>query len=80
MSSRSSIIAADVFWDHLGTEKINLGIGIPVLYETRLGWIASGPMLNSGQYPCSHPLLCNLIKMNNPETNILVSSSNTDDF
>lgn len=74
------IIGADVFWDLLGTEKINLGIGKPVLYETRLGWIASGPVLHSGQVPCSLPLLCHLTNINSPKTIISGDRSSTDDI
>lgn len=43
------IIGADVFWDILGRQKINLGKGKPILFESRLGWLVSGPLINSVQ-------------------------------
>lgn len=38
------LIGADLFWDLLCSERIKLGVGMPVLCETRLGWIVSGPI------------------------------------
>ncbi|XP_059057830.1 uncharacterized protein LOC131851357 [Achroia grisella] len=38
------LIGADIFWDLLGSQIIKLGLGMPVLCETRLGWIISGPV------------------------------------
>ncbi|XP_022836586.1 uncharacterized protein LOC111363955, partial [Spodoptera litura] len=58
------IIGADIFWDLLGTRRINLGVGKPVLFETRLGWIVSGSILNNDQVPNYFPK-CNLINVNN---------------
>lgn len=43
------IIGADVFWDLLGSRKIQLGVGKPVLSESRLGWLVSGPMIYNKQ-------------------------------
>ncbi|XP_045540301.1 uncharacterized protein LOC123722487 [Papilio machaon] len=48
-SSVDLIIGADVFWDLLGLRKISLGAGKPVLFESSLGWLVSGPLCNSGQ-------------------------------
>ncbi|KAH9640754.1 hypothetical protein HF086_007325 [Spodoptera exigua] len=45
------LIGADLFWELLGSQRLHLGTGKPILYETRLGWIVSGPIT---QY-CSLP-------------------------
>ncbi|CAK1600411.1 unnamed protein product [Parnassius mnemosyne] len=49
-SSVDLIIGADVFWDLLGVRKISLGNGKPVLIESRLGWLVSGPLLIMAKY------------------------------
>lgn len=38
------VIGSNVFWDLLGPRKIELGENKPVLWETRLGWLVSGPV------------------------------------
>ncbi|XP_059055493.1 uncharacterized protein LOC131849430 [Achroia grisella] len=40
------LIGADLFWDLVGTRRIILGKKKPVLCETRLGWIISGPIFS----------------------------------
>lgn len=40
------LIGADIFWDLLGEGKIRLSVG-PYLQNTKLGWIVSGPILNT---------------------------------
>ncbi|XP_050554065.1 uncharacterized protein LOC118278462 [Spodoptera frugiperda] len=64
------LIGADLFWDLLGSHKIKLGTGKPVLYETSLGWIVSGPISQN-----SISLLCSDLKCNFSKT---VSDNNTD--
>ncbi|CAK1584852.1 unnamed protein product [Parnassius mnemosyne] len=38
------LIGADVFWDLIGTQRLKLGDGQPILCETSLGWLVSGPI------------------------------------
>ncbi|KAH9640414.1 hypothetical protein HF086_018080 [Spodoptera exigua] len=38
------LIGADLFWDLVGSQTIRLGVGKPVLCQTVLGWIVSGPV------------------------------------
>lgn len=64
------LIGADLFWDLLGSQRINLGTGNPVLYETSLGWIASGPISHN-----NITFLCNDLKCNFSKT---VFDNNTD--
>lgn len=52
------IIGADLFWDVLGSRNIKLGKGKPILYETRLGWIVSGPV-NRGRVSGLSKIKCN---------------------
>ncbi|XP_052758555.1 uncharacterized protein LOC128202398 [Galleria mellonella] len=40
------LIGADLFWDLVGTRRITLGKKKPVLCETKLGWIISGPIFS----------------------------------
>lgn len=37
------LLGADIFWDLLGSKIIKLGPGQPILCETKLGWLVSGP-------------------------------------
>ncbi|KAL0860640.1 hypothetical protein ABMA27_009990 [Loxostege sticticalis] len=53
------IIGADVFWDLLGSRRIKLTDGSPILYETRLGWIVSGPIGSDHVSNSSRTILCN---------------------
>lgn len=57
------IIGADLFWSLLGSQKLSLGHKQPILYETRLGWLISGP-INSGYNNMSNKsLMCNFTKV-----------------
>ncbi|XP_052742136.1 uncharacterized protein LOC128198001 [Bicyclus anynana] len=59
-SSVDLIIGADVFWDILGSQRINLGRDQPTLCETKLGWIVSGPM-KLLPLSVSNPIRCNFV-------------------
>jgi hypothetical protein len=52
------IIGADIFWDLLGSRSIRLGNGSPVLYETGLGWLVSGPINSSCLTNSSQKITC----------------------
>lgn len=45
-SSIDILVGADVFWNVIGTNRIQLGKNKPVLFETKLGWVISGSLLN----------------------------------
>lgn len=62
-SAINLIIGADVFWDILGSQRIKLGDGKPILYETRLGWIVSGPVTSghTSTWPCK--IKCNVTQV-----------------
>ncbi|XP_069364138.1 uncharacterized protein [Maniola hyperantus] len=65
------ILGADIFWDIVGSQRINLGNNKPTLCETRLGWIISGPMNN--RFSTSHlpnHIQCNYVNTY-PTTDIL---------
>lgn len=53
------LIGADLFWDLLGSQRLKLGTGKPVLYETLLGWIVSGPISQNYISLGSDNLKCN---------------------
>lgn len=54
------LIGADLFWDLLGKQTIKLGKKKPVLCETRLGWIISGPIFsNCVTDTHSRDIMCN---------------------
>ncbi|KAJ8955915.1 hypothetical protein NQ318_005463 [Aromia moschata] len=38
------LIGAGIFWDILCDGKVQLGVGKPVMQNTKLGWVISGPM------------------------------------
>lgn len=54
------LLGADIFWDLLESQRIKLGDGQPILCETKLGWLVSGP-INS--CIASKVLKCNLVKV-----------------
>lgn len=62
------LIGADLFWDLLGSQTIKLGHEKPVLCETRLGWVISGPIYNN-RIPNSshHDIFCNFNSVNSFE-------------
>ncbi|KAH9635165.1 hypothetical protein HF086_009505 [Spodoptera exigua] len=49
------LIGAGLFWELLGSQRLQLGNGKPILYKTHLGWIVSGPIL-------TNDLKCNFSK------------------
>lgn len=58
------LIGADLFWDLLGSQRIKLGNGKPILCETKLGWIVSGPFdCNYIKVLSNDNLKCNLNKL-----------------
>ncbi|XP_063827853.1 uncharacterized protein LOC135077244 [Ostrinia nubilalis] len=57
------IIGADLFWCLLGSRKISLGTNKPILYETRLGWLVSGPINGGYMMDRSDPVMCNFTKV-----------------
>ncbi|CAG4976903.1 unnamed protein product [Colias eurytheme] len=61
------ILGADIFWDIVGSQRIKLGVDKPILCDTRLGWIVSGPMNNSSYQP--NPIQCNYVN-GNPTSDI----------
>jgi hypothetical protein len=38
------LLGADVFWHLIGSEQISLGKDMPIMRESRLGWVIAGPM------------------------------------
>lgn len=38
------LLGADIFWQILGRDRIELGNLLPILQKTKLGWIISGPI------------------------------------
>jgi hypothetical protein len=58
------IIGADLFWDLLGCQKIKLGDGQPILCETELGWLVSGPITSRHGSTTSTPIRCNFLAVN----------------
>lgn len=64
------LLGADVFWDLLGSQHIKLGVGKPILHESRLGWLLAGP-INSGHGSTpshSQPIKCNFTQLDSPST------------
>ncbi|XP_050551755.1 uncharacterized protein LOC118279021 isoform X1 [Spodoptera frugiperda] len=53
------LVGAEIFWSVIGTASIDLGKRMPKLYDTKFGWIVSGPVsqLRSSLKKGSH--LCN---------------------
>ncbi|XP_063371896.1 uncharacterized protein LOC134660090 isoform X1 [Cydia amplana] len=49
------LVGAEVFWEVLGTNKIDLGKRQPKLYDSKLGWLISGSVLNNNQ---NNHILC----------------------
>ncbi|KAL0852653.1 hypothetical protein ABMA27_012494 [Loxostege sticticalis] len=58
------LLGADVYWEIVGCQRLSLGIGRPVLQESELGWIISGPTGESGNLHSKKPghLSCNFTK------------------
>lgn len=55
------LIGADLFWDLLGSKKINLGSNKPTLHKSKLGWIVSGTIgtSHSALFSNNNVLQCN---------------------
>ncbi|KAL0809214.1 hypothetical protein ABMA28_011436 [Loxostege sticticalis] len=53
------LLGADVFWDLVGTNRLNLGFQKPILQETQLGWIVAGPIGHKYYKNCSNKISCN---------------------
>ncbi|XP_045777393.1 uncharacterized protein LOC123875556 isoform X2 [Maniola jurtina] len=58
------IIGADLFWDILGSQKIILGRGKPILWETRFGWVVAGPVSYVSKCLLSPSIQCNFSAIN----------------
>lgn len=63
------IIGSDVFWDLLLLQRIKLGDGKPMLFETKLGWIVSGPLNSGSASLSSYPIMCNFINLTSASMN-----------
>ncbi|XP_037298293.1 uncharacterized protein LOC119190433 [Manduca sexta] len=59
------ILGADVFWNLLGSERIVLGNHQPILFETRLGWVVSGPINTGLANKFNQPVKCNIVAIAN---------------
>lgn len=46
-SNIDMLLGAEIFFEILGTNQIRLGKHLPLLHESQLGWIVSGPILNT---------------------------------
>ncbi|KAL0870369.1 hypothetical protein ABMA27_005379 [Loxostege sticticalis] len=40
------LLGADVFWDIVGTKQMRLGLNKPIMQQSHLGWLISGPICN----------------------------------
>ncbi|XP_045777844.1 uncharacterized protein LOC123875840 [Maniola jurtina] len=54
------LLGADVFWDLLCSSRFKLGLHMPTLQETQLGWIVAGPM--GGKRSNTSDIYCNFSK------------------
>lgn len=52
------LLGADVFWNIVGTKRISLGVGKPILQYSQFGWLVSGRL---GECSLTH-LTCNFTK------------------
>ncbi|XP_037295468.1 uncharacterized protein LOC119189550 [Manduca sexta] len=51
------LVGAEIFWNVLGSNTIDLGKNLPRLFETKFGWLVSGSILN--KYVISSTFFCN---------------------
>ncbi|XP_037299367.1 uncharacterized protein LOC119190762 [Manduca sexta] len=65
------ILGADVFWNLLGSERIVLGNHQPILFETRLGWVVSGPINTGLANKFNQPVKCNFVTIANDKSSQL---------
>ncbi|XP_049869686.1 uncharacterized protein LOC126369369 isoform X1 [Pectinophora gossypiella] len=61
------ILGADIFWDLVGPQRIKLGVGTPMLCESRLGWLVCGP---TALIQSSH-IKCNFVNVNTDPVEML---------
>nr|CAH7718714.1 unnamed protein product [Callosobruchus chinensis] len=54
------LIGSDVFWNIVSTEQISLGHNLPVLQNTKFGWIISGPL----GFSSKNSIVCNFVDLN----------------
>lgn len=59
------LVGADLFWEILNDRKIRLGNGKPVLQDSRVGWIVSGPVDIKTKGSISSNVLCNKMAVDN---------------
>lgn len=55
------LLGADIFWDLLNNDKIKLSSG-PYLYDSKLGWIISGPLCNNHSFKPER-VQCNFVQI-----------------
>nr|CAH7764605.1 unnamed protein product [Callosobruchus chinensis] len=53
------LIGSDVFWNIVSTEQISLGHNLPVLQNTKFGWIISGPL----GFSSKNSIVCNFVDL-----------------
>lgn len=53
------LIGADVFWQLIESEQINLGPNQPIMHKSKLGWLLAGP-LSTKSYLRNDSVHCNL--------------------
>ncbi|XP_047520275.1 uncharacterized protein LOC125059771 [Pieris napi] len=72
------ILGADVFWNIVGNQRIELGDNKPTLCETRLGWIVSGPVCDTVLFSTCPPnrIQCNFVSKNLIDDDINSTSNN----
>nr|CAH7750757.1 unnamed protein product [Callosobruchus chinensis] len=54
------LIGSDVFWNIVSTEQISLSHNLPVLQNTKFGWIISGPL----GFSSKNSIVCNFFDLN----------------
>lgn len=64
------LIGADTFWDLLCIGQIKLGINLPVMQKTKLGWIISGPILSNNQHISQNSTHCHFTKTSELENKL----------
>lgn len=62
-------LGSDVFWDLLGTRCYRRGTNKPVIWESRLGWIVGGRLINGHISNNQYNQLCYLSKVDSINSN-----------